>query len=77
MIQMVLDCAPVKALTKSLFYFYLNLDISYRQLQLALLTRGSMIYFGPADKANAMFDAAGLPCPSQRSAIDHFLHVIK
>lgn len=44
--------------------------------RLALLTRGNMIYFGPADQALAMFEAAGLPRPPTRSATDHFLHVV-
>ncbi len=44
--------------------------------QLALLSSGSPVFFGPASSALAMFEAAGLPCPIGRSATDHFLHVI-
>lgn len=66
------SCAPV-ATRPTHAYPQPTLEL-YRRL--ALLTRGNMIYFGEADKALAMFEKAGLPCPAGRSATDHFLHVV-
>ncbi len=36
--------------------------------QLALLSNGNVVYFGPAKEALNMFEAAGLPCPAMRCA---------
>ncbi|KAG2485433.1 hypothetical protein HYH03_015813 [Edaphochlamys debaryana] len=44
--------------------------------KLCLLSGGELIFFGPATKALAMFEEAGLPCPALRNPTDHFLHVI-
>lgn len=35
-----------------------------------------MVYFGDANHAVDMFDAAGMPVPNMRNPADHFLHCI-
>jgi len=44
--------------------------------QLCLLSSGRLVYFGDATDALAVFEEAGLPCPTLRNPTDHFLHVI-
>jgi len=43
---------------------------------LCLLSRGTVVYFGAANEALDMFEAADLPCPQHRNPTDHFLHCI-
>ncbi len=44
--------------------------------RLCLLCDGRCVFFGPADRALAHYEAAGLPCPPLRNPADHFLHAI-
>lgn len=41
---------------------------------LLLLSRGEMIYFGEASKAQEFYSLARLPCPEHRSLAEHFIH---
>lgn len=44
--------------------------------KLCLLSRGKLVYFGPASTANQFFSRNGFPCPNMRNPSDHYLKTI-
>jgi hypothetical protein len=44
--------------------------------KLCLLSGGKTLFFGAANQALPMFEAAGVPCPKNRNPSDHFLRAI-